>query len=330
MMGVSLGLDADQVMVADVVRRLCAKHSGQAGTVTAAFSRNLWRELAALGVFALASVHGTDGGAPELVAAAEELGRAGFPGPVAATVAALRLLPANLCEPVLAGEHIVSLGEAPLMPWGTDADVFIGLADGRAALLDVSAREAVETLGGESWASVVASTVDDLGPMAEARLWYDVVLGAQLVGAGLGLVESAAAHANSRRQFGQAISGFQGVSFPLAQAVIGLESAQLLLRAAAVHLQQGIASRARLALSARLSASRAARQAAFCVHQVFGAIGATADGPVFWLSRRIQQWTVQAPSDRDAWRNLAARDIGDHASVLLSTATPSDRVCNSN
>ena len=53
--------------------------------------RALWRELAELGVLALATPEG-DGGARELVAALESLGAAVFPGPLAATFLATQVL----------------------------------------------------------------------------------------------------------------------------------------------------------------------------------------------------------------------------------------------
>jgi hypothetical protein len=47
---------------------------------------------------------------------------------------------------------------------------------------------------------------------------------------------------------------------------------------------------------ARRLASVAAREMADVVHQTFGAIGTIAAGPVFTLSRRIQQWSRQMPA----------------------------------
>ncbi|WP_167760056.1 acyl-CoA dehydrogenase family protein [Paraburkholderia pallida] len=330
MSNISLSIDAEQVMVADAVRRLCKDRMTFADGPLDGYSPGLWRELASLGVLSLAGADGGDDALLTLVVAAEEIGRTGFPGPFAATVAAMRVLPAEVAHGVAEGERVVSMGVAPLMPWGMKADVFVGLAGGRATLLSISACDSVETLGGEHWARVTSTEQTDLGPFSEARWWYDIVIGAQLVGAGLGLIDTAASHANTRRQFGQLIGAFQGVAFPLAQAVVALESAQMLIRSAAVHVQHRRAGFERLCLSARLSASRAARQAAFATHQVFGAAGAVADGPVFWQSRRIQQWSVQAPSDRDAWHDVSDRDFSTGASALLIESGTAEVLCSWN
>jgi alkylation response protein AidB-like acyl-CoA dehydrogenase len=53
-----------------------------------------------------------------------------------------------------------------------------------------------------------------------------------------------------------------------------------------------------LAAAARISATRAALAAAFAAHQTYGAFGVLDDGPVGWLSRRIQEYATLEPSVR--------------------------------
>lgn len=296
-------LDEQQEAIGDSVKRFCQRSLGATPQERQKieFSVVLWRALADLGVFALgATGENATGGFLDLVVAAEHLGRAGFPGPLPATIFAASLLPSADAGGVLAGTSLVSFGTPPLMPWGMAGDIFLGVVDGRVKRLDVTSRLPAATLGGEDWARVEAKAGADLGALADVRHRYDLPLGALMVGAGLAMVESASEHAASRRQFGQIIGTFQGLAFPLAEAVIALESAQLLLRAAALRLDEGAAEAPRLAMAARLSAGRAARKAAFTAHQSYGALGATREGPVFWLSRRVAQWSVQTPSDRDA------------------------------
>ncbi len=300
-------LDEQQDAIGDSVKRFCQRSLGATPQERQKieFSPNLWRALAELGVFALgAPGEDATGGFLDLVVAAEHLGRAGFPGPLPATILATGALPAAEVEAVLAGTSLVSFGRPPLMPWGMAGDISLGLIDGRVKRLDITSRTPAETLGGEGWAQVEAKAGADLGAFADLRHRYDLPLGALMVGAGLAMVESAAEHAANRRQFGQIIGTFQGVAFPLAEAVVALESAQLLLRAAALRLDEGAADGPKLALAARLSAGRAARKASFTAHQSYGALGATREGPVFWLSRRVAQWSVQTPSDRESMDDL--------------------------
>ena len=54
------------------------------------------------------------------------------------------------------------------------------------------------------------------------------------------------------------------------------------------------------AAAARLSARRAALEAAHVCHQLFGALGIVLEGPVFHVSRRIRQLASQAPGEGPA------------------------------
>jgi alkylation response protein AidB-like acyl-CoA dehydrogenase len=304
---ISFALDPDQQLLADSVRRFCIESLGSTAVERSKvpFTRQLWKSLAALGVFGLArDSEESPAAAGLIVAVSEELGRAGFPGPIAATLVAAALLDPELAEAVVAGDLLVSLGTPPLMPWAADADLHVGLLEGRARLLAVGGVAPLATLGGESWGRVTAAPGKDLGQAEAALVLYDLCLGAYFGGAGLGLVEAAAEHVNNRRQFGKPIASFQAVSFPLANAVIDLDSAQLLVRVAAMRVTDAGAGAPALARAARLAAGQAALKAAFTAHQAYGAFGVTADGPVAWLSRRIQQWQLQAPSQQEGLRAI--------------------------
>ncbi|MCX5739009.1 MAG: acyl-CoA dehydrogenase family protein, partial [Proteobacteria bacterium] len=151
--GLDLGFDDAQQAIADAVASFCRDRCSEAVVRAAAneFPLGLWRDLAALGVLATATPEG-DGGAVEIVAAMESLGRAVFPGPLAESFFTMQLLPAAERARVAAGEAIVSVGSPPLMPWAPIAGVFVEV-DGDAAWLGEprGAIEAVATLGGEPW-----------------------------------------------------------------------------------------------------------------------------------------------------------------------------------
>lgn len=309
--GLDLGFDGAQQAVADSVAQFCRDRCSDAVVRAAAerFPTELWRALAELGVLALAAPDG-DGGAVEVAAAMESLGRAAHPGPLAATFFALQLLPEPERAAVAAGESLVSVGAPPLLPWAPVARVFVELDGARAWLAEPCGEvEPVATLGGEPWGRVALARRADLGDALRARALSELALGAYLAAAGRRLVEDAAAHARTRRQFGRPIADFQAVSHPLADAAIQLDAAATLSRVAADRWDEGGGAAGRLAGAARLSAVRAALHAAHTAHQVFGALGVTLDGPAFHVSRRIRQLAA-APPGRDPARAQLLEPLG--------------------
>ena len=105
--------------VASAAARTCVKAAAPRSRTA------LWRELAELGVLAIATPEG-EGGAVELVAAFEALGRAVFPGPLVET---------RLRDAAAAGggagarrraaTALVSVGTPPLLPWAPCAELFV-------------------------------------------------------------------------------------------------------------------------------------------------------------------------------------------------------------
>jgi alkylation response protein AidB-like acyl-CoA dehydrogenase len=310
--GLDLSFDASQQAVADAVARFCRERFPDAIARSAAerFPQEPWRELGALGVLAIASQEG-EGGAQEAVAAMEVLGRAAFPGPLAASLLATQLLPARERAAVAAGEALVSVGTPPLLPWAPLAGVFVELDGDRAWLGEPIGRiEPVATLGGEPWGRVALARRAALGEGAtvvRARALADAALAAWLAGAGRRLVDEAAEHARARRQFGRPIAEFQAVSHPLASAAIDLEAAATLARIAGWHWDTRRSEPGeRFAAAARLSATRAALGAARVAHQVFGAQGVTLAGPAFHVSRLVRQLVAAPPGPEPARAALLA------------------------
>ena len=308
--GLDLGFDDAQQAIADALASFCADRCPE--EVVKAhenrFPEALWRELAELGVLSLVTPEG-DGGAVELVAALESLGRAVFPGPLPATFFATQVLGEAERQAVGRGEAIVSLGVPPLMPWAPVATLFLTVANGSAVLARPRGEvEAVATLGGEPWGRVDLEPVEELGSAARAQLVYDIALAAYAAAAGARLVDDTAEHARTRKQFGRAIGEFQAVAHPLADCYMDLSAAGTLARAAAFHLDAGHEGEARhCAAAARLSACRAGVEAAHTCHQLFGAQGVTLEGPVFHVSRRLRQLASQPPGDGPARAALLAR-----------------------
>jgi alkylation response protein AidB-like acyl-CoA dehydrogenase len=307
-----LGLDDAQQAIAGAVAQFCRDRCPDAVVRAAAeaFPMELWRGLAGLGVLALATPDG-GGGALEIVAAQESLGRAAFPGPLSATFFAAQLLPESERGALVDGSALVAVGTPPLLPWAPLARVFLELEGDRAWLAEpCGAIAPVATLGGEPWGRVALARRAELGDATRARALGELALAGWLAAAGRRLVEDAAAHARARRQFGRPIAAFQAVSHPLADSAIELDAAATLARIAAWHWDAGSAEAPRHAAAARLSAARAAPRAARVAHQTFGALGVTLDGPVFHVSRRIRQLVATPPGPEPARAALLAA-LGD-------------------
>jgi len=309
--GLDLAFDGAEQAVCDAVAQFCRDHCGDA-VVRASperFPTELWRALAELGVLALAAPGG-DGGAVEVVAAMESLGRAAHPGPLAETFFAMQLLPEPERDAVAEGRARIAVGAPPLVAWAPVAQLFVEVEGERAWLAEPrGAIEPVATLGGEPWGRVALARRVDLGDAGRAHALADLALGAWLAAAGRRLVDAAAEHARTRRQFGRAIADFQAVSHPLAGAAIDLDAAATLARVAAGLWDEIDTGARRMAGAARLSAARASLRAAHAAHQVFGALGITVDGPAFHVSRRIRQ-LASAPPGLDAARAALLEPLG--------------------
>jgi alkylation response protein AidB-like acyl-CoA dehydrogenase len=263
-------------------------------TAATAFPRELWRELAELGVLALCTPEG-DGGPLELVAAVEALGRAVFPGPLAATFLATQLVAPEERTRIASGEQVVSVGAGRVWPWAPVAQLFIEIDGTRAWQTRGGGLEAVGTLGGEPWGRGTLVHERDLGDATSALALYDTALAAYLAAAGQRLVDAAGEHARTRVQFGKAIGEFQGVALPLADCRIRLDGAETLARRAGTALAEARGDAGEHAAAAVLSATSAALATANVCHQVFGAVGITLEGPIFHVTRRIRQLASQPP-----------------------------------
>lgn len=310
-MSFDLSYTEEQRSMARTVTSLCREHGVgevQAPSLDAAsFPWVLWKRLAELGVFGIATPDG-GGGAIEIAAMMESFGRASFPGPLVATFTAVALLEGGQRDRVVRGEAVVSVGVPPLMPWAPVAETFIELEGALGFLVrPMTAIETVETLGGEPWGRCRFERVSSLGSTGHANLIGDVARAAYLAAAGQRLVEAASEHARARTQFGRRIAEFQAVTHPLADSAMHLSAAAHLVRRAADCVDRADPSAPSHAAAARLLAGRAALGAAHRATQIFGALGVMDDGPVFHVARRIRQLVSLPPNERDAKNAVLAR-----------------------
>jgi alkylation response protein AidB-like acyl-CoA dehydrogenase len=324
-LSLDLAYDEGQLAIGDALEQFCADRADDEAVKAAAgsFPEAMWRELAELGVLAAATPEG-EGGALEVCAAMEALGRAVFPGPLAATFLAGQVLDAPDRSAVVDGSALISAGQPPLMPWARHARIFL-VIDGETVRRaePMGPVEPVSTLGGEPWGRVELAPGPVLEGAQRGLVLSECALAAYLAAAGLRLIADASEHARVRQQFGKPIGEFQGVALPLAASHIRLEAAATIAREAAWRFDAAELVRARTtAARARLSAGAAALDAAYVAHQVFGAIGITLEGPAYHITRRIRQLASQPPGE-DAARECVLEDLG--LGAVTSTGAPSSK-----
>ena len=110
-----------------------------------------------------------------------------------------------------------------------------------------------------------------------------------------------------RRQFGQPIGRFQGVSFKLADMVTGIDAADWLTLAAAWRLDRGLDAHRQIA-QAKLHASETLARVTDEAVQIFGGMGLMDDLPIerFWRDARVERiWDGTS----EIQRHIIARDL---------------------
>ena len=104
-------------------------------------------------------------------------------------------------------------------------------------------------------------------------------IGAQMIGLARGAWEAALKYAQERKQFGQAIAGFQGIQFQLAQMGTDLEAARLMVYNAARMKDAGMGFVKEAAMTKLFTSQVAQRVTALAV-EIFGGYRFTKDYPV--------------------------------------------------
>ena len=111
-----------------------------------------------------------------------------------------------------------------------------------------------------------------------------IAIGAQMVGLANGALRHALSYSKQRKQFGKAISDFQGVQFDLAEMATDIEAARLLVYNAARMRDAGLPFVTEAAM-AKYFASQIAENVASKAVEIFGGVGFTKEYPVEKLYR---------------------------------------------
>lgn len=103
-------------------------------------------------------------------------------------------------------------------------------------------------------------------------------IGAQMIGIAQGAFDAAVAYAQERKQFGRAISSFQGMQFEIAKMATAIETARLLVYNAARMKQAGLPFLKEAAM-AKYYASDVAEKVTSSAVEIFGGYGYTKEYP---------------------------------------------------
>jgi alkylation response protein AidB-like acyl-CoA dehydrogenase len=133
----------------------------------------------------------------------------------------------------------------------------------------------------------------------------NVMLAADLLGAGTHMLETAVEYAKVRRQFGRPIASFQAVQHLCANVAAELEPGRALVWYAAHALDVGLPDATLCALHAKAYLADAGRIAARNTTEVHGGIGITDDLGLHYWFKRIT-WSGQALGGATRVRELAA------------------------
>jgi alkylation response protein AidB-like acyl-CoA dehydrogenase len=279
------------------------------------FDKSLWERLCTMGATTMAvpeSVGGDGATLVDLTLVAEEIGRSLAPVPWIDHVCAARLLGrlGAVAPEVVSGKQLAafdpqhdSVSGVRLIPTGSIADHVV-MRDGQDIVaLTFGTRPAkVDNIGKlpMAWVdpaaadgrTVLASGTDALAEYQRALDEWRVLTAAALVGLVEESMTIAAEFAKNRYTLGVPISTLQGISHPLANIAITVQSGRNLARRAAWFLDNEPDERPELAPSAYVfMAEEAAKAATMCVH-VQGGLGVSAEAAASAYLVRARGWAL--------------------------------------
>lgn len=320
-------LTDEQEMVRDTFARFLDENSStvrvrKAMEASGGFDRALWVGMAELGAFAMRVPEEAGGMGLGLFDAAilmEQVGRTIASGPVAETLVAARLLglysddeTSELLEQVIAGEALASIAfhdisEMPVQ-WiagGAVADAVIGRRGEDILLFRVpeAARAPEDNLAttplaeidlGSLGATTLASGPDAFAIFAACMEEWKLLVAAGLAGLGRQSLKIASEYACERKQFGQLIGMFQGISHPLADLLCDVDGAKFLVWKAIYDISEGSdEAAANASLSYWWACDSAGRAVAQALH-TFGGYGLTTEYDIHLYNLRAKAWPLVA------------------------------------
>ncbi len=270
------------------------------------FDRELWSELAEMGVFGLRLPESRGGvglGSAEAVLVFAELGRSLVPGPLVWSHLAADLVDgAASGEVVVGGLDLIGAAAQPtLVEHCSDLDVLLLLrADGvqRVDPRQLEARPVAVPLDPLTPLHEVAALPEGeriAGPDVARRLWVEgaALVSAQLLGIAEATLELALDYAKKREQFGSPIGSFQSIKHMLADMFVRQEVARAGVYAAGAtldHPEVGDVERA--VAGAKITGGESAMKNARACIQIHGGMGYTWEVPAHYFLKRT--WVLES------------------------------------
>jgi alkylation response protein AidB-like acyl-CoA dehydrogenase len=290
---VYFGLPDDATALREGLREVLTTACSPA-TIRAAWegsdSAALWKELGSFGVPGVLVPEGRGGlGLDEhsFVAAAEECGYAGVPGPLVETLAFLPVvdLPADGSARIAVqrgGTHVPYAGVATHVFRTYDGELLTPASSGGVETVDPS-RAVAELEAAPSLATVAQEQYDRLW-LAQQRATLGTA--AFLLGLARRQVDLTIAYAKDRKQFGVAIGTFQAIKHPITDAVVGTEFAwPAVLRAAQSLIDSDPDAELHVSMAKALASDAAYRVSRVCL-QAHGAMAYTVEYDLHLFAKR--------------------------------------------
>lgn len=276
-----------------------------AGPVPFELDRSWWRQLADLGLFALALPEDQGGlgfGLDDLARAFEALGESRAPGPLVWTQLAALVDPAVAAgDLVVAGVDMTILrpGDSVLVPHFSSADRLLVLWADAVRLFDTADIESVlldAPIDPETPVSRIGWLPDSEpvgdGDLADrVRRLGGLLTAATLLGVSQAAIDVPVAYARERHQFGRPIGSFQAIKHLLADSYTRTALARAAVYAAAELQETGARGEGYDLLAAQLLAAKAADRNSRTAVQVLGGMGFAWETPPHLLLKRT--WLLE-------------------------------------
>jgi len=308
------------------------------------FDADLWRNLEDTGLTRLTSTPDSGAGPQELAIVLYGVARHAGAVPLAETDALACWLAQQAGVDVPDGPLTVAIADAEVaggrvagtaidVPWSRASSAVLlavrGRDELRVGLLDLenAAVEEGHNLAGEPRARITLDIAADELTAVDGAIADELALrGAwcrcvQIIGALDAAAAMSVEHTRERVQFGRPLSKFQAVQHALAGLAGEIERARAaatLAVAAATDHGFGSAQSQYAVTVAKVTVGRAAGAVTTIAHQLHGAIGVTAEHPLWSATMRAQSWTQEYGSTAGYARRLGR--------MALAAAEPWDLV----